>query len=517
LARLIRTPDTSGGLPPYALTDQTGKIQRYVEPVPGIDLESYVGYVVVVNHDTGRTLLASQLELPGGGAPSLAPDRGPGRSLATDASRQAAPSNAWQSSAAIQPVQYQQPMPGQQYVMPQGVVPMDPSGQMMMGPPQAGGQPMMDQGVPPIYLDNPMMCDGGACQTQPGMDNVWMVPGTCPQQPCPECQPMQYQPVPCQQSCPPQPCPQACPPKEPPLLYSVFAEVLWLHPTGGDMAHAQQQNGIGGAGTVPWGQIGAADPGYNLGYRIGGEARLGACESVFASYTWYTSSAISNVFPPNIPGGDGSVGSLVQHPGAELTASDGPVRANYDVDFQLGDLAYRRILASSPTYVYSIFGGARYGHLDQDFTQTGIFGGGNAGAINTTSDIKVDAAGLMVGADAEHQIGCTRFSFYGRGLVAALSGQFSSHYTSYNNTTDELLAESIWKDDRIVPMLDYELGIAWTGPNRHFRLALGYYTTHWFNVVTTASFVDAVQADNYVAVGETLSFSGPVGHVEFRW
>jgi hypothetical protein len=64
LARLVRNPDRSGGLPPFALTDQDGTIQRYVEPVPGIDLAPYVGQVVTVRHDTGPTLLASQLELP---------------------------------------------------------------------------------------------------------------------------------------------------------------------------------------------------------------------------------------------------------------------------------------------------------------------------------------------------------------------------------------------------------------------------------------------------------------------
>lgn len=63
LARLIRNPDQTDGAPPFALTDQNGTIQRYVEPVTGIDLASHVGQVVVVRHDTGNTLLASQLEL----------------------------------------------------------------------------------------------------------------------------------------------------------------------------------------------------------------------------------------------------------------------------------------------------------------------------------------------------------------------------------------------------------------------------------------------------------------------
>ena len=64
LARLVLNPDPTPGAPPFALTDQSGVIQRYVEPVPGIELNSYVDNVVVVRHDTGRTLLASQLEFP---------------------------------------------------------------------------------------------------------------------------------------------------------------------------------------------------------------------------------------------------------------------------------------------------------------------------------------------------------------------------------------------------------------------------------------------------------------------
>ncbi len=64
LARLVRNANTGDGSPPFALADQAGRIQRLVEPVPGIDLEPFVGQVVVVKHDTGRTILATQLELP---------------------------------------------------------------------------------------------------------------------------------------------------------------------------------------------------------------------------------------------------------------------------------------------------------------------------------------------------------------------------------------------------------------------------------------------------------------------
>lgn len=63
-ALLIRNPDTSDGSSDFALADQFGQVQRYVEPSPGIDLASYVGERVTVRSDTGSTLLASQLGLP---------------------------------------------------------------------------------------------------------------------------------------------------------------------------------------------------------------------------------------------------------------------------------------------------------------------------------------------------------------------------------------------------------------------------------------------------------------------
>lgn len=63
---LIRNPDRTTGQPPFAVADQYGKVRRLVEPTPGINLASHVGEKVRIKHDTGRTLLASQLVLPSG-------------------------------------------------------------------------------------------------------------------------------------------------------------------------------------------------------------------------------------------------------------------------------------------------------------------------------------------------------------------------------------------------------------------------------------------------------------------
>jgi hypothetical protein len=112
LARLVRNTNTSDGSPPFALADQNGMIQRFVEPVPGIDLGPFLGEIVVVRRDSGRTLLATQLELPprpmlpmvgdihgASGAYHAAPT--PRRSAAEDfASGDASP------SASVRPVRF---------------------------------------------------------------------------------------------------------------------------------------------------------------------------------------------------------------------------------------------------------------------------------------------------------------------------------------------------------------------------------------------------------------------------
>ena len=63
-AKLVRNSSAKDGAPAYALVDRYGGVLRYVEPVEKVKLEPYVGRVVGVRHDTGDTLLASQLIFP---------------------------------------------------------------------------------------------------------------------------------------------------------------------------------------------------------------------------------------------------------------------------------------------------------------------------------------------------------------------------------------------------------------------------------------------------------------------
>jgi hypothetical protein len=217
-----------------------------------------------------------------------------------------------------------------------------------------------------------------------------------------------------------------------------------------------------------------------------------------------------------IPGGQGAVGSLVHHPQAAITASVGPVVGEYEIDYMLADLALRRRLWNNrSSQGYGTFGAA-YGNLTQDFAQSGVFAGGSAGTIDTTTTIDFDGAGLKFGLDG-HWLLSPLMSAYVRGSATALSGQFDSHYIMHNSTTDVRLAEARWEDDRVISVVEYELGMRWSNCSGRWGISAGYLFQHWGNVVTTPTFVDAVQADNYVDVGDTLSFNGFVGRVEARF
>jgi Legionella pneumophila major outer membrane protein precursor len=297
---------------------------------------------------------------------------------------------------------------------------------------------------------------------------------------------------------------------------SVYVDWLSLQVSDADMAHAQQQDGIGGAGTVPFGRIGTVETDYDSGVRIGGSIGCGPCVGAVWSFTNFESYNEDRVNPPFIPGGGGAVGSLVHHPGAQITASVGPVDACYDIDFRMADLMCRHYVSGGPCHAVNLLYGVQYGHLEQFFLQEGIFSGGQSGTIDTFTNIDFDGGGVKAGFDAERQM-CWGFLAYCKATAAIMTGRFSSRYDMVNTTTEVLLARARWKDDRVVPQLEYELGLGWTSPSGCWRFTTGYMLSHWANVVTTPEFVDAVQANNYVDVDGNLTFDGGVSRIEFRW
>ena len=74
-----------------------------------------------------------------------------------------------------------------------------------------------------------------------------------------------------------------------------------------------------------------------------------------------------------------------------------------------------------------------------------------------------------------------------------------------------------YNDDRIVSILELELGMGWQNCCGNFRVTAGYYIGSWFNTLTTAGFIEGVQNNNFVDVDETLSFDGLALRAEYRY
>jgi hypothetical protein len=285
----------------------------------------------------------------------------------------------------------------------------------------------------------------------------------------------------------------------------VFGEFLYLQPMGVDMAYAIQQNGVGGPGTVPAGRVGVVDQGFTPAFRAGFAKRLTDCASIGASYSNFHSHGYDAIEAPAL------------HPNSTNAGSTSSlVEADYDIDFQLIDIDYRRILDGGERGAVNFVVGARYGKMQQDFRTIGNFAPPVGTILNTTT-IQYEGVGLRTGLDGERRIGCSRLSAYGKGFINVLFGTFNTSYTQLDTTTTIVQTESNWQDGRAVPVLEYELGVSWTSRRGHLRFSTGYYTAFWFNAITTPQYVQAVQNADFVDLGDTISFTGLVSRCEYRF
>ncbi len=295
----------------------------------------------------------------------------------------------------------------------------------------------------------------------------------------------------------------------------VFGEYLYLHPTGIDMAHAIQQNGTGGAGTTPEGRVGVVDQAYTSAYSVGFGVALSPCASIQASYVNFFSHNTDVLAAPAVSGG--TVGSLVFHPESINEGSTSSlVNAANDIDFQTADIEYRRLLAAGPRFALNYAVGARYAKLDQWFRQVGNFAP-PTGTIQTTTNINFEGGGLKAGLDGMQRLGNTRFGVYAEGFLSLVFGTFRSDYEQFNVTTTSIQAASNWRDERVVPILEYEVGLNFTSRCGRWRWSSGYYTAFWFNAIATPEYVQAVQFADFVDLGETIAFDGLVTRLEFRY
>ena len=213
----------------------------------------------------------------------------------------------------------------------------------------------------------------------------------------------------------------------------------------------------------------------------------------------------------------GSVVSSVLVPGAVNSGTTfSQITANSAVNFKMADVMYSHLLVGTPGYYLNYDVGARYGHLRQSFFQDAEFAQPNNPQL-TTSSINFDGVGPRMGLDGRLRMGATNLSTYGQGSISALFGDFTSGYTQINSLTTATLAASNWQSARVVPVLDFEVGLSWTSCGGCVRFGAGYYTAFWFNTLTTPQYIAAVQDNSFIRLGDTITFTGAVVHAEARF
>lgn len=57
----------------------------------------------------------------------------------------------------------------------------------------------------------------------------------------------------------------------------------------------------------------------------------------------------------------------------------------------------------------------------------------------------------------------------------------------------------------------------WVSPNGAWRFSAGYYYAAWFNAVTSSNYIQAAQNNNFVGVGNAITFDGLVLRAQRLW
>lgn len=286
----------------------------------------------------------------------------------------------------------------------------------------------------------------------------------------------------------------------------VFGEFLVWQVTDADVPFAQLQN----SGGIASGQVGVADPSFEPGFRVGGLLNLDCRSSIGVTYTWFESTTNASL----VSGDEVNVVTpLITYPGT-TTGNAYSSTANYDIRLHMGDIEYRSLWRYGNRYAINWLAGVRLTHLDQDLAVTTPFLASAQGTTNNITNIDFDGAGIRFGLEAERQIHPDHaFRVYSKASCSLLTGEFEATYLQQSVSGTQ--ATTSWSDDRIVPILDCELGINWTNSSGNLRFAAGWTVQAWFNTLSTNDWVSSVQTVNFTDASDTLTFSGVTARIEF--
>ena len=287
----------------------------------------------------------------------------------------------------------------------------------------------------------------------------------------------------------------------------INGEFLYLQSRTVDVPYATPVEGAAG-NTVPRGPTLFADPDYQPGFRVGFTSNLTKESSISANYWFYQSQTNDN---GSLPGGTGYFSPTTMHPNTTSVATEYlSAESSLDIDFVVIDAHYRSTVYDGDLYYLDLTVGARYTRIDQDFHAG--YSVLNSADVNTEGGF--DGGGPRLGLELERPFD-GRFHLFVRGAASLLLGHVTGEYTQ--TRPGSLDATAALDDSRFVPVTELEIGLGWDSPNGNWRFSGGYYVGTYHNTLSTARFIQGVQADDLYKINDSLTFEGLMARIEVHW
>jgi hypothetical protein len=293
----------------------------------------------------------------------------------------------------------------------------------------------------------------------------------------------------------------------------IFGDYLYWSVHGVDIPFAQAFDGILPGLSVPRGAVAVVSPRYNSGIRVGGGMTFhDGNAGLFGTFTYFqtTSSAATSAPDPFV------LHNFLAFPGTLNSAADSlTASASYRIRLVMADVDYKCALVNNEHFYLNWLAGVRYAKVDQNLTSTFQI----TGSTTVNSDINFDGVGPRVGLDGQYHI-CGGFFGYAQGIFDVLFGQYRANYEQRNVFTG-LVGQTSITSNRVVPILELEVGGGWQSAHGGFRVSGGYYVGSWFNTLTMTSLSSGIIGTNFTTNGnnfrDNTTFDGLVLRCEIRY
>ena len=285
--------------------------------------------------------------------------------------------------------------------------------------------------------------------------------------------------------------------------WTFFGQYLLLQPRGADPVYAVRALNC----TTPPLSTEQIDMGAFSAFKFGIAKECGECSTIGASFTRFES--VEEDRAARTTGTDVLRPVLAFDPFVTCNDSTSTLaHAAAGIDFTRVDIDYRSYIDCG-CFRFDWLAGFAYGELNQDLRA--VY---DEGRVNVDADFW--GYGAKIGGGAEYRHGCLRG--FGHADLTLLASNLKAHYQEIDDGTGVVDTRVNFDQelDRIVPVLDLELGVA-VDVCQNTVLKVGYTYSIWFNVVTTPEFVSAVQHRDITGTSDTLTFDGLFARIEYTW